>query len=923
MKTVHGEAAYRNKKHKGLNSAKHQNGYNKLCSSLITTTATVHQASGDSNGAMGRAANAVSHYTNGLTSVKSEFNGSSNSGIDNQLSPSGHHQHPVQMDTAGLIGRGLVPTLNSMNSYLNGAGASASAPERHLSNSGQFASGLSNHHTSSKLEHSSNLIANSSYNQPASLASSSSHLTPTTTKNEPAQFNDLNNYNYYNSTYGGQLLDNNHNRHPHQPRRANNAKDDHLTGAAKQHPNQHHHQNQSTNWTPGQLTSSFSEHSNQSFNHRDQLINNPFDTVQPDTGSSLMPPPATNQPSTMHSSFHQTANQLGSAKNRTLTQCLQTDDEGIGSESGTNCTEEEDDEPSQRIMNGMQHYSAPNGDGSLLVMTQHHQPLSRANLKGSRPSLKNRFKNGIKSWIPTIFHKSSTNNGSCTQYETAYTPVDQQPPSELSTLNCSSNYQPANNSNCSSRQSGKKKTKEGGLKVPFLTKSRKNKSYEEQVAKEECVKETAIASSPPTGNQQAALEECDQLDQLDLPDEVMQYLKENKVTQQQQAQSDLPAEPRSPNSMIVSQLSPSVAQTDCIPKMAQLNSLAIQQPFSPMSVNSPHTPSANNPLSPMQTDLPNNLPNSNNLNDSTVNKPPPSYTFATQQLNQQQQQQTQLNQVDRCNNAFANESSSNSYLNQSAYSSSCNQSNNYNSYSQQINHSTTSNYYAQNYANGAPNSGDPYDQMKQQTAHTINNGCVGATSKIQRYVNNQNINIYLNGGHNQNGGSSSSAGMMPPFYNCNSAGYTPSNCNSYTNWHQPAGHQQMHSMQSQSRQSAMSIDTNNNSSSYGYQSNSLMPPPPPPSITYTQQLSSQLTPPVPSSLLMMNQGQPLTNEMCRPMSAAMNGRCESRCDSRSRLMSPMQICNEPLTGSNMVINDMTSGLNSLAEENLILKMRLN
>lgn len=885
MKTVHGEAAYRNKKHKGLNSAKHQNGYNKLCSSLITTTATVHQAPGDSNGAIGRMNHQYSNgLSNGLSIVKSEFNGSS--GHDQQLSPStGHHQQSVQMDTTGLtIGRGLVPNLNSVNSYLNGD----ATPERHLANSGQFASGLSNHHPSSKLEH-SNLIANSSYSQPVS----SSHLT---TKNEPTSFNDLNNFNYYNSTYGGQLLDNHHNAQ---------AKDDRLADKHHaNHQNQHQHlPNQSTNWTPGQLTNSFNEHQN--FNHQESMIGNPFDRVQPDTG--LMPPPASNQPSTMHSSYHPTTTtttgQLG--KTRDLEQCLQTDDEGIGSESCTNCTEEEeDDEPSQRIMNGMQHYSAPNGDGSLLVMTQHHQPLSRANIKGSRPSLKNRLKTGIKSWIPTIFHKSSNaNSNACPQYEQqTYPPVDQQPASELATLNCSSNYQQS--VNCNSRQSGKKKTKEGGLKVPFLTKSRKNKSYEEQVAKEECVKETTVPAAQPTAaNPQSALEECDQLDQIDLPDEVMQYLKE-KDKSEGQSERQSAADPRSP--MIVSQLSPSTANPQTDPKMAQLNSLAIQQPFSPMSVNSPNTPAAiNNPLSPMQTDSLNSNLNSNNLNDSTVNKPPPSYTFATQQLNQQQQrQQSQLNQVDRCNNSFANETSSNSYLNQSSYSSSYNQSN-YNNYNQQINHSSTSNYYGPNYAS-APS--DPYSSSMKQTAQTINNGCVGGTSKIERYVNNQNINIYVNSG-GQNAGGNSSAGMMSPFYN-----YAPSNCNSYANWHQPSGHQQpMYSVQSQSRQSAMSIDTNNNSS-YAYQSNSLMPPP----ITYTQQLSSQLTPPVPSSLLM---NQPAGHsEMCRPMSA-MNGRCDSRCDSRNRLMSPMQICSEPM--GNMVINDMTSGLTSLAEENLLLKMRLN
>ena len=873
VKTVHGEAAYRNKKHKGLNSAKHQNGYNKLCSSLITTSATVHPAPGDSNGAMGRNGG---HYANGLSSVKSEFGNGSNN--DNQLSPATHHQHhqhqhPVQMDTAL---NGLVPALNSvtnsMNSYLNGPAPAASA-ERHLS--GQFASGLSNHHTSSKLEPS-----NPPYSQPASLASS--HLTTSTTKNESTQFNDLNNFNYYNSTYGGNLLDS-------QSRPANGAKDDRLVD---KHAHQHQ---QSTNWTPGQLTSNFNNEHSQ-FSQGDPMIGNPFDPVQ----ASLMPPPASHLTANHRPSMHS----YQPAKHPDVTQCLPTDDEGIGSESGTNCTED-DDEPSQRAMNGMQHYSAPNGDGSLLVMT--HQPLSRPNVKGSRPSLKNRFKNGIKSWIPTIFHKSSSS--SCAQYETAY--IDQ---SELSTLTCSSNYQPAigcrqagsqpATPSVNVAQSGKKKTKEGGLKVPFLTKSRKNKSYEEP---KECVKESAVPQSAAQTNLDES-DQLDQLDQLDLPDEVMQYLKENKV--EQQGRSD----PRSP--MIVSQLSPAGQHTDC--KLPPLNSLAAQQPFSPMSVNSPNTPLAN-PLSPMQTDMPNSLTNNNlngnlsgnhNLNGSTVNKPPPSYTFATQQLSQQQQQlnqpqpqqqskqQTQLNQqatAGRCN-AF-----------DSSYQSSYGQAN-YSSYNQQINHSTTSNYYAPNYTN------DSYGQMKPQSA----NGCVGASSKIQRYVNNQNINIYVNGG--QNGGGSS-AGMMPPFYNCNPA-YPPSNCNSYANWHPPAG--QQHSMQSASRQSAMSIDTNNNSS-YAYQGSQIGGPmggqnPMPPPITYTQQLSSQLTPPVPSSLLMSQPptGHPM-NEMCRQM----NGRCESRCDSRSRLMSPMQICGEQSTGSNMVINDMSSGLTSLAEENRILKMGFN
>ena len=908
MKTVHGEAAYRNKKHKGLNNVKH-NGCNKVSSSTgnstITTSAIVHQQPTNSNTSVSMQTG--DRFATGLRSVKSEFN---SNGLDN------HIQSTVQMETAALLGNGP-PTLNSMNTYLNSN--NNGSPSRQIS--GQFESGLIN------------------YDQGTSSFPASNHLNSTslanhlTTKNEPSQFNDLNNYNYYNSYGTANLLES----------QQSLISDNKVSTTSLDDTNK----TQSTNWTPGQLTN----HHFNSNNYNDPMISTSNYNTANDQQSTLMPPPppSSSNQATMHnmqSNYH--LNQSNASLNKS--QCLAVNevDEGIGSESVTEATD--DDEPSQRVLNSMMmpHYASGGVAGdSMMIMTQHHQPLTRASIKSNRPSLKNRLRNGIKSWIPNIFHKNtSTGNNACQknqtdynqQYDTSYVEPNSTTTAQLDSLNCS-NYQPMN-STCSSRQSAasKKKSKDGNssslsLKVPFLSKNRKSKTYEE--TGKECKDAQAL------NQQQAASTLEDQLDLL--PDEVMHFLKENKDDQQQTVH--LPAGPLSPNSsMITQQLSPAHrSNNDCNVKLTQLNCVqqsnktnskqdslttaktssslnnaSNQQPFSPMSINSsPNTPGTiiNNPLSPMVTDPLPNLNSNNSMNTSVAaNKPPPPYAFATaQQLNQQQQQ------VDQCN-SFNNTQPTYQSYNASSYN---NQ--NYTNYNQN-DHST--NYYTSNYVNQNSSTNVPND-YNQPIKTEINNGCTSNMSRIHKYVNNQNINIYLNGQSQSN-----HHHMMPQstFYNhpiyVNNHQTQSQNSfnNSYSNWQQPVHNQP------QSRQaSAMSIDTNNNSSTgnqnnayckyNSYHQNNMMPPP----ITYSQQLSSQLTPPIPSSLLMNQASNSMQmnnlNEMCspRPMSAVMN-RCESRCDSRSRLMSPMQICNDqPI--DNMVINDMSSGLSSLAEENLILKMR--
>lgn len=922
VKTVHGEAAYRNKKHKGLNCVRH-NGCNKVSSStggsIITTSAIVHQEPN-----LSMQSNHTNHYSTGLRDVKSEFE------------TNGHQQlssTSVQMETASLLGMDRPSILNSMSNnatsanYLQSNGASSTSRQTAQPITGQFESGLinGNYHDQGR----SSFSTSNHLNSETSLAS---HLT---TKTEPSQFNDLNNYNYYNSYGARNLLDSN--TLPHTQSIISENKVTTTSNLSENSKPQSHHQQhqQSTNWTPRQLTTN-----NYTNNyHNDPYSSNLQQTIMPPSQSTMINSQQNDLTNIgLQSNYHLNQSNSSLIKSRDMSQCVvgAEVDEGIGSESVTQVTDEEDDEPNQRVMSNMMphHYhgsSGVAGGDSMMVMTQ-HQPLTRATIKSNRPSFKNRLRNGFKSWIPNIFHKNSTTttggNNTCqksTDYDQQYDASYNETTAQLDSLNCS-NYQPIG-STCSSRQSGlsKKKSKEGNisslsLKVPFL-KSRKNKSYEETVLNGKDCKESQL-------NQSTTLE-----DQLDLlPDEVMHFLKENKDDHQ-----DLVSGPLSPGiqsnnnecSVKMNQLSNcvqsskgNVVKQDSLigSKTSQLNNASVQQPFSPISINSsPNTPAAiiNNPLSPMQTDQ--NL-NSGMNNASTVNKPPPTYAFATQQLNQQQQVDQQCN-----TNSFGSNAQP-AYLNQ-PYNQ--NYSTNYN----QINNSN--NYYSSNYPTNSsttvnvPNNNVEYNnQIKTET----NNDCAGNMSRIQKYVNNQNINIYLNG-NSQNNMMQQSSFYNHPMYMSSTP--TQNAYNSYysNNWqHQSFNHYQHSGNQGQSRQpSAMSIDTNNNSSAgnqnnyckynngnnSSYQNN-LMPPP----ITYSQQLSSQLTPPIPSSLL-MNQGpvdSMQMNEMCSPRPMSAMNRCESRCDSRSRLMSPMQICNDA-TG-NMVINDMSSGLSSLAEENLILKMRL-
>lgn len=930
---MHGEAAYRNKKHKGLNSIKNHNGSSTNGSdkletngSIITTTATIHQAPINSNNLATMNSDAPTSYpttnTNGLVNVKSEFNPPGLN--DNQITSN------IQMDTTALIGNGS--TLNQMNgNFPNSRHPTINGHNGSAQLTGQFHNDLLNH--SSKLENSVSLIDSTSYNPNININSSSfsfnNHLNSNhnlanhliTTKNEPTQFNDLNNYN---SSYGnGNMLDTiNHNNSQHQPPSINDTKQ-------TLDVNKTHQINSSTNWTPGQLNS-YNDYNNQNQRSSDYQM-----PVMNANSNHMMSHPNSN--SILYQSNLLNHSNSSLIKSRgDLSHCLSTNDvdEGIGSESVTCCTD--DEESSNSIAHHYGTISSSGGGSSLMVMTQ-HQPLARTNIKSNRPFLGNILKN-IKNSIQTkLFHKNSstTTEQNCQQPKTDYqygytnsTSVDQTS-TQLQSLNCS-NYQPIN-SNCNSRQSESKK-KSGkdsslSLKVPFLNKSRKNKVYEDNL------KDQQISNQQ---QQLPNLEDSEQsgcnITNSDFPDDFLNFLEEKNKGEA--VNSNITPGPLSPNSSILTQVSPSqLANTtlnnDCNVKLTQLNNSCIpknrttvsnncstsiikqqengstihnqqlNQPFSPMSINSsPNTPAAimnSLPLSPMQTDLVTNMnvPNVSNV----VNKPPPAYSYATQQ----QQQPPQQQQIDQLNTNFNNNQST--YLNQPQ---SFNQSSNYNS-NYNDNYNSSTNYFNSNYQinnqNLVPN--NDYNQVKPASSTTINNnGCTDSTSRIDKYINNQNINIFINGQNDQ------ANTMMPPqsFYN---PIYTPQSNygNSYSNWHP---HQSQH-QQSQSRQSAMSIDTNNNSNGqnnyikYPYQSANHMQTP---QTNYTQQLPSQLTPPIPSSLLLNNQNSnQMTNlnDMCSPRPMSVN-----RCDSRA-LISPMQICDE--SSGNMVMNDLQSSLSILIDEN--------